>query len=46
MLAVKFGITTDRAVSAVRHGGSGVDALNGVDKGTIIKHLRRNICLC
>ena len=42
-VAHEFGITIDRAISAAGHGKSSVDALNGVDKGAVIKCLREGM---
>ena len=43
VLAYDFGIVIDRAISAPSHGKSIVDAINGVDKNTIIRWCMRRV---
>ena len=42
-LAVKYHIVVDRAISASGHGKSSVDAINGIDKNTIMKTTARKV---
>ena len=41
LLAVKYQCVIDRGISAAGHGKSLVDAINGVDKNTIMRWLMR-----
>ena len=41
VLAYDYGLVIDRAISAASHGKSIVDAINGVDKNTIMRWLMR-----
>ena len=46
VLAYDYGLVIDRAISAASHGKSIVDAINGVDKNTIIQFPRMCFVEC
>ena len=43
LLSVKYQCVIDRGISAAGHGKSLVDAINGVDKNTILRRLMRSV---
>ena len=43
LLSSRFGVVIDRGISAAGHGKSIVDAINGVDKNTILRRTARRV---